>query len=294
MPSELTVANIPSADRVVLPVYDSIPSFSAEFGALSIIVDGDGNRVLHVYNGSQWVPISESGGYKKNGLILYLDSSKSSSYSGQGNTWFDLSGLGNDGTLNGGVSYSQVNSGVLSFDGNNDYVGLGKSLTGPSELSTGDVPYSLEAWFKITSDVTIGNGLTTNAASIVGNASSTGVGFQVYKPNSLRVNFGARSTSNFDSNGSLSLNQWYHVVCTRRVGDGNYIYINGVLDTGPYSAGSLTILSTTGEMQIGWANTRIPAYFPGQIGLVRIYNQGMSTAEVQKNFNSSKARFGVQ
>ena len=55
------------------------------------------------------------------GLVLYVDARKSSSYSGSGNTWNDLSGQGNNGSiLNGTFFDSQDKS--FSFDGTNDKI----------------------------------------------------------------------------------------------------------------------------------------------------------------------------
>ena len=56
------------------------------------------------------------------GLLLHLDAGNSSSYSGNGNTWSDLSPSGNNGTINGATFNSTNKS--FDFDGTNDYVGL--------------------------------------------------------------------------------------------------------------------------------------------------------------------------
>ena len=42
------------------------------------------------------------GGIVTNNLVLHLDAGNSSSYSGSGTTWTDLSGQSNNGTLVGG------------------------------------------------------------------------------------------------------------------------------------------------------------------------------------------------
>jgi prepilin-type N-terminal cleavage/methylation domain-containing protein len=57
-----------------------------------------------------------------NGLILYLDAGKTTSYSGTGTTWTDLSGNGYIGNLINGVGYTSADGGALSFDGVDDYV----------------------------------------------------------------------------------------------------------------------------------------------------------------------------
>jgi hypothetical protein len=54
-------------------------------------------------------------------LVLHLDATNTKSYSGSGNTWYDLSGFGNNGTLNNGVLYNSY-GGFFEFDGSNDYI----------------------------------------------------------------------------------------------------------------------------------------------------------------------------
>ena len=57
-----------------------------------------------------------------NGLTLYLDAASSTSYSGSGNTWSDLSGNNNHLTLYGNPTFdSNTNGGVINFDESNDY-----------------------------------------------------------------------------------------------------------------------------------------------------------------------------
>lgn len=56
------------------------------------------------------------------GLTLYVDAGISDSYPGTGTSWFDISGNGHVGTLNGGPTYTTNVGGEFNFDGSNDYV----------------------------------------------------------------------------------------------------------------------------------------------------------------------------
>ena len=60
------------------------------------------------------------------GLILHLDAGDSNSYSGSGNTWYDISGNNNHGTLNGP---SFINTGLkhFVFNGSDDVASLNLS-----------------------------------------------------------------------------------------------------------------------------------------------------------------------
>ena len=100
-----------------------------------------------------------------NGLLLHLDAGNSSSYSGSGNTWIDLSSSGNNGTINGAT----VNSTNKSFDldGTDDYVGLS------AVLSQGQAVYTIEGYFKQDTQQTgvifeqSGNNGTNNGARMM-------------------------------------------------------------------------------------------------------------------------------
>lgn len=64
------------------------------------------------YVGSKWKSIPN---IVEGGLLLHLDASEPASYPGTGTTWFDLSGNGNNGTINSGVTYNSA--GYFTFSG---------------------------------------------------------------------------------------------------------------------------------------------------------------------------------
>ena len=49
--------------------------------------------------------------------VVHLDAGDSSSYSGSGTTWSDLTSNNNDFTLSSGATYDSGNSGSIDFDG---------------------------------------------------------------------------------------------------------------------------------------------------------------------------------
>lgn len=223
------------------------------------------------------------------GLVLCLDAGNVKSYPGSGSTWYDLSGQGNNGVLTNGPTYNSANGGSLVFDGTDDYISLGKSFISTGEIGTGDISYTLEAWFKYSGTP----GDTTSGWSLIGNADQYGIGMQLIVN---KINFGYRSNSNFDSNGVLSQNTWYHVICTREAGNSSYlnrIYINGELDTIYNTSNYLTVSNTTAEMQIGWADTRITGRYNGNIAIAKLYNTHITDAQAKQNFNALRGRFGL-
>jgi len=226
----------------------------------------------------------------RTGVVLNLDAGILTSYPGYGTIWNDLSYTNSDGTLVGGVGYSADNFGSLTFDGVNDYISLGKSFISTGEIGSGDISYTLEAWFKYNGTP---GALLPDGWSIIGNSSQYGIGMQLA---SNKVNFGYRSNSNFDSTATLSPGNWYHVVCTREAGNSTYlnrIYINGQWDSTYNTSNYLYITNTTAEMQIGWADTRITGRYEGNIAIVRLYNTFLTDQQVLENFTTDRFRFGI-
>jgi len=71
----------------------------------------------------------------EDGLVLHLDAANERSYPGSGNTWYDLSGNGNDASLINGVGYSKSNKGIISVDGTDDYIFSSLDIINDREFS---------------------------------------------------------------------------------------------------------------------------------------------------------------
>jgi len=221
-----------------------------------------------------------------NGLIMYYDAANPRSYPGSGTTLTDLSSTGTTGVLTNGTSYSSANGGTLVFDAVDDYVELNTKLNSISAV--GDVSYSILAWVKINSNRPAG-GVTVGSSCIIGHNDAYGIGLQIDTGN--YVNFGLRSTGNYDGTTALALNTWYHVAGVKIGGSSSFIYVNGVQDgTNASPAG---IIPSTTTMRIGYGPGRNPAPFDGSIAVVQIYNRALSAAEVLQNFNAHRGRYGI-
>ena len=54
-------------------------------------------------------------------LVLHLDATNTKSYSGSGNTWYDLSGYDRHVTLYNSPAFDNSSGGAITFDGVNEY-----------------------------------------------------------------------------------------------------------------------------------------------------------------------------
>jgi hypothetical protein len=59
----------------------------------------DGYQLGNIYLGSTLVQAGQSPFIPRDGLMAYWNSALTSSYPGSGNTWYDISGNGNNMTL---------------------------------------------------------------------------------------------------------------------------------------------------------------------------------------------------
>ena len=107
---------------------------------------------LHAKVSSAWKQSSSSSfsiPVNTSNLVVYLDAGETTSYSGSGTTWNDLSGNGNNFTLTNGPTYTSSDGGAIVFDGTNDYA---VSATSASFFAFGTSnDYSYGAWVKIDS-----------------------------------------------------------------------------------------------------------------------------------------------
>ena len=215
-------------------------------------------------------------GIVQDGLILNLDAGVSSSYSGSGTTWTDLSGNGNNGTLVNGVGYSGSNGGFLSFDGTNDYITV-------SNVQPNTNNFTISVWvykFNNTSNDYIwdfgANGGTLSAGTSVG-----GYGFRYYN--------GTLGTgSNMYTQGTTpDINKWYNVVISRNSGTSS-MYVNSSFITSS-SGDTYNISSTT--LTIGDYGGSGTYSHDGYISNFKIYNRALTASEIQQNYNATKSRF---
>ena len=211
-----------------------------------------------------------------NGLVLNLDSANKDSYPGTGTTWTDLSGNGNNGTLTNGPSFlPNVNSGIIKFDGVDDYVDGGTST-----LSSGNI--SLFQWVKMDSLSSTGWNITFTKW-----LSSVDFHFAI-KSGTPRLNLYTTSNSDLYANTALATGVWYYVGFTLVNGGTLTFYVNGTSD-GTY--GSVSRTPSNDTIYIG--DPRPNYGLAGSIPITQVYNRALSATEIAQNYNATKTRFGL-
>jgi hypothetical protein len=212
------------------------------------------------------------------GLVLALDAGSKKSYPGSGTTWYDLSGNGNNCTLDASevsLNTSQ-NTNVLYFN-----TGV-STINGPS---TPNAFTSFTAFKKIgtqTDNFHVLMGGQTHEISIQSNGS-------------LRIGTnagGSRSVSDISQAniGFDILDGRWSVFTARYDGSDLRTYINGV---------QVKLISKSGTTNDSYKLSRIGCWESngyqanGYIPFVYMYDRALSQSEVLQNYNSVKSRFGL-
>ena len=115
-------------------------------------------------------------------LVCHLDSGNSSSYSGSGTTWSDISGSSNNFTINGATFVSSGSSSYFDFDGTNDFVQGSAFNFGTDSFTIGMWVYLdtfdvLNDVFFATHDTTAGSNFSTNSFEVRRNGNSSSNGY---------------------------------------------------------------------------------------------------------------------
>lgn len=240
-------------------------------------------NTLEYWNGSIWKYCPD---IVRENLVLYYDPGEPSSYPGIGNVVNDLSSSSYNGTLTNGVTFDSANGGSFVFDGVNDYINTGVSLSEANNLfadSTNGISWIVNVWFK--PDIT-----TATDGVIVGRSGGTGASatFALYtNGTSLRVVI--RGTANTITN-NLS-NVWYCANVGFNDNNGATEFMGNGIQISNLTVGTAAL--QTYNVTIGATNNGASNFFKGNIGPVKIYAGRPINRFGVYNFNAIKSRFGV-
>jgi hypothetical protein len=212
-----------------------------------------------------------------NGLLLHLDASNSVSYPGSGTIWQDLSQYRNNGTLTGGPTYSSADSGSIVFDGVNDYAVTSSSI-GVVSAAT------FLIWLKRNGSQVFFPGLIYERTGSINGLS--------LRESTLQIGY-TWNVTYYDWASGLIVpdGQWCMVVVSISSTSGTAYLCQSSGITSATNVGNHPS-TTFGTFNIG-QDPLGSRFFKGSISSTMIYNRALSAAEVQQNFNATRARFGV-
>ena len=215
-----------------------------------------------------------------NGLVLYLDAANRRSYPGSGTTWSDLSGNGNNGTLTGGPTFSNNNSGSIVFDGVDDFVNMNQPA-----ISLSPNRWTVCTWIKPGNQTS--RFLTPNSVGIDQ--------FLWYNSTSQRVDVQIAELADTNERGrngttnTIPIDVWSHS-CVSIDNLNIKIYANSKL-TNQYTE-TVSIGDWSGAWRLGQRGNNTFWYL-GEFSSFIVYNRALTADEIQQNFDAHRSRFGI-
>jgi hypothetical protein len=223
------------------------------------------------------------------GLVLCLDAGNKTSYSGTGNTWFDLSGKKYHATLYNSPAFSNGYMQFRSATTNSKYA---VSTFPESVLRDTISQWTIEVVFKYISTP------SSDEAVVAGRLGCHG-GIYLYQTpaiyHAIKTNQCWTGAVNTSVN-SITANKIYHSTMTYNNGTVKH-YLNGlkavndsILDINTYS-----FYGYSTSFYIGGIPSGNPELYATNIDLaiVRCYTRELSSSEVLDNFTMSKGRFSL-
>lgn len=216
------------------------------------------------------------------GSVLILDAADRNSYPSSGTSWLDLSGGGNNSTLNNGPTFSPSGGGSILLDGVDDYA----SVENTARLNPSNVTVSI--WVKRNAyQSSVANLIRRNdidSYAILPATSSDTVRFTINDGIGGRV---------YSPTAGFPLNQWINIVGTH---DGANISIYKSGSPSGQTASSITISysASNNQMIIGRDDAFAGRYMSANYGLVLIYSRALTGTETSQNFNAARGRYGIQ
>jgi hypothetical protein len=221
-------------------------------------------------------------------LRLYYDPSNLSSYPGTGTTINDLSGNG----LNGTMSNITYTSPYFTYNGSSSQIAIADNVL----LEPGSGDWTMEVW---VNQAVLGNDV------VLGKFDNGGLTIDVsYSIRTTNTTYYAQLGSGSGSGSSLFVNStnyvgtigtWYQIVYvfTNVASNTLETFVNGV-SIGSVSHSLPSILNSTNPLYIGSYNGgEYSQYFDGKIGITRLYNAALTSAQVLQNFNADKSKYGL-
>ena len=201
------------------------------------------------------------------GLILSLDASSNRSYSGSGNTWYDLSGNGNHFTLDSGVVFDITSGGSIYFDGTKK---ASCNMSWPSNFTFQIAirPLSYSASY--------------NYGRIIGTGPNWNFEF-AYGGVDQRIRYwsGWTDTNSYASLGNIEI----------------YTFVKESNNVTMYKNGSNVyqgvVTATSGSTIYLASDYTLGAYVKINIFSFQIYNRALSAQEIKNNYEATRDRYGI-
>jgi len=227
----------------------------------------------------------------QNNIFFNIDAGVNTSYVGTGTDWLDLSGSGNNLTIQNSPTFSSDYGGSFILDGTDDYMPItaGRNTYDMSQTTSCSVSFWVKTNISPSTRQCIFGDWTSAGNQEGARGEFSGYGMTNGK---IGVNlFGNNTTDNLNATSTISSGVWYYVVATRSgaVGSTGNLYINAVLED--------TIIYNTsngggaGTFAIGRGGDYDGIYLNGSVVNFQFYNRALTFNEIRQNYFILNGRF---
>ena len=222
-------------------------------------------------------------GIVQDGLVFNIDPAVKESYV-SGSTVRDLTGTQN-ATLQNEATLNNEKGGCFSLDGTDDYLSLGAIGT----ILPGYSEFTLSMWIKPNASAS-----TSVRYDLFTPWTNENFFVSIYTSNNLRFyiwdNIYANAYLQYSDFIVNHAGSWKNIFCTYKTGE-RVLYVDSSVVA---SSSNATTLRTYEQQHtnIGASRDGTSTFF-GEIGPVQVYNRALTAAEVSRNFNVMRHRFGI-
>jgi hypothetical protein len=213
------------------------------------------------------------------GLVLCLDAADQNSYPGTDISWYDLSGNGNDGTLQNDPTYNSNNFGSFALDGSNDRILISCNT---STIRT----------FNSTTQFVVKLPLYSGGQRCILSYRTGAGNLYIGKNNSQIFCYYNQLSSPSLVAGNILDNSTVivHVVCDA---ENNLlsIYINGNLAGSASRTNWVSTYHTS--LYLGWDAGGTNEYMLGNFYQFAHYDKVLNSLEIKNNHNALKGRYNL-
>jgi hypothetical protein len=228
----------------------------------------------------------------RNGLVLELDAANTASYSGSGNTWYDLSGNGYNSTLVGSPVFSGIASTAnFLFDANTKSATLDTSLL--NNYSSGTIECSVYITNLASSFILARqrNGFNSYSVLSVGSYADGGGGFAA-GTSGIVYYHNKNGQTVLGSSTALLVNTWYRLSITFTTSS-VILYINCIQNATVACDYSVPNDASTDPRIGAWIKDGTNYPMNGRLAHFTIYNRALSAYEIKQNFDFYRTRYGI-
>jgi len=205
------------------------------------------------------------------GLVFCVNAGIIPSYPRNNNTWHDLSGGGDDGTLVNNPTFNSI--GAIELDGVDDRINISNSSTNNiSDNFTFSILVKSSTWTSGNQEGLVQKGAISNYGAYLRGGGGT-------------VSFYTTPTSYWAPGPNIGGDgKWYCLTFIYSYSELGYkqIYVNGSYSS--QLAVSVPINSNTSDINIGYASVGSPRYLNAEVANYKLYNKVLTSTEILQNY----------